>query len=145
MAADRSIAVRSEGLCHGLPVISESRQGLNAIVVGASGMSGQSMIDVLIKNSSRWTNIYAVSRRPPQVPSGVHTVKHVPIDLLKPAEETARTLRNHGVQADVVFFFGYVQLSNEERKYSAGNTEAAQKLSDTNGMMSLSKRFDHRN
>ena len=34
---------------------------------------------------------------------------------------------------DVVFFFGYVQLSAEERKYSAANKDSAQKLADVNG------------
>ena len=36
---------------------------------------------------------------------------------------------------DVVFFFGYVQLGAEERKYSAGNKDSAQKLADVNGRL----------
>jgi hypothetical protein len=35
--------------------------------------------------------------------------------------------------SDIVFFFGYVQLSSEERKYSAANRDSAQKLADING------------
>lgn len=40
-----------------------------------------------------------------------------------------------GRKSDHVFFFGYVQLSNEERKYSAANPEAAKKLTEINGML----------
>jgi hypothetical protein len=36
---------------------------------------------------------------------------------------------------DYVFFFGYVQLSADERKYSAAKSGSAQKLSDINGEM----------
>lgn len=35
---------------------------------------------------------------------------------------------------DVVFFFGYVQLSPEERKYSSRNSDGAAKLAEINGM-----------
>jgi hypothetical protein len=37
-------------------------------------------------------------------------------------------------RSDIVFFFGYVQLSPEERRYSSGNRkEAAEKLAEVNG------------
>lgn len=35
--------------------------------------------------------------------------------------------------SDVVFFFGYVQLSPEERKYSAANFDSSEKLAAING------------
>ena len=39
-----------------------------------------------------------------------------------------------GRSSDVIFYFGYVQLSPEERRYSSGNRkEAAEKLSEANG------------
>ena len=89
--------VYSKGQCHGLPLLDDSIQDLSAIVVGASGMSGQSMIDILVQYPRRWSNIFALSRRPPKL-SG-QAVKHVPMDLLKPPEETAAALSEHGVQA----------------------------------------------
>ncbi|KAK5165801.1 uncharacterized protein LTR77_008724 [Saxophila tyrrhenica] len=127
--------VHSRGSCHGLPVIADEHQGLSAIVVGASGMSGQSMIDVLLLSPKRWSTIYALSRRPPQADGDSTALEHVPTDLLKEPSEIAKTLTEHGVQADVVFFFGYVQLSAEERKYSAANKDSAQKLCDINGRL----------
>ena len=39
--------------------------------------------------------------------------------------------------SDIVFFFGYVQLSPEERRYSSGDRkEAAEKLAEVNGKYS---------
>jgi hypothetical protein len=37
--------------------------------------------------------------------------------------------------SDVVFFFGYVQLSAKERQYSAASAEAADKLTEVNGRL----------
>lgn len=89
--------VYSTGIYHGLPVIDPSKSGLSAVVVGASGMSGQSMIDVLVQNPTRWSKVYAMSRRPPQ--TSTPTLQHIPLDLLKEPEEIAETLREYGVQA----------------------------------------------
>lgn len=97
--AQRTQQVYSNGIYHGLPVINPSKRGLKAMVVGASGMSGQSMIDVLVQNPERWSRIYAMSRRPPQ--SSSPAVEHVPMDLLKEPEELAKTFEDYGVQAYV--------------------------------------------
>jgi len=95
-------SVRANGICHGLPDLDANITGLRAIVVGASGMSGQQMIDVLAQSPQRWEKIYALSRRPPQ-PSktshGVNVIKHVPTDLLKESQEIAEGLKEHDVQA----------------------------------------------
>lgn len=89
--------VYSSEIYHGLPVIDPSKRALKAIVVGASGMSGQCMIDVLAQNPERWSKVYAMSRRPPQTRgSNVH---HVALDLLKQPEEMAKLMREHRVQA----------------------------------------------
>lgn len=97
MASSQVQQVYSNGIYHGLPVIDESHSGLKAVVVGASGMSGQSMIDVLTQAPERWQKVYAMSRRPPQTTSS--TVHHVPLDLLKEPEDIAATLKEHYVQA----------------------------------------------
>ena len=89
--------VYSRGRCHGLPLLDDNIRGLSTIVVGASGMSGQSMIDLLVQNPQRWTKIFALSRRPPKFNG--ESVKHVPMDLLKTPEETAATLSEYGVRA----------------------------------------------
>ena len=89
--------VYTSGIHHGLPVISPSHTGLKAIVVGASGMSGQCMIDILTQHPQRWEKIYAMSRRPPQTKSS--NVKHVPLDLTKEPEDMAKMSKAHGVEA----------------------------------------------
>lgn len=89
--------VYSSGIYHGLPVIDASQQDLKAVVVGASGMSGQCMIDVLAQTPTRWSKIFALSRRPPQTKSS--NVVHVPMDLLKEPEGIAQILKDNGVQA----------------------------------------------
>lgn len=89
--------IYSNGIYHGLPVIDPSKRGLKAIVVGASGMSGQPMIDVLTQDQQRWSEVFAMSRRPPQSQSP--NVQHVPLDLSKEPQEIATLLQNHSVQA----------------------------------------------
>ena len=89
--------VHSDGIYHGLPDISADRSGLRAIVVGASGMSGQSMVDVLAR---RWQKVYALSRRAPQPRGGPpHVMKHVPLDLLNEPSDIAKSLADHHVKA----------------------------------------------
>lgn len=92
-------SVRSSGIYHGLPVIDDDHKGLKAIVVGASGMSGQTMIDVLCQNSQRWEKVYALSRRAPQLSIDATNVEHVPFDLLKQPHELAEQLKEHKVEA----------------------------------------------
>lgn len=91
--------VYSDGIYHGLPVFDDTITGLRAMVVGASGMSGQSMIDVLKQQPKRWEKIYALSRRPPQLDQQMSNVQHVPTDFLKEPTEIAKTLKDHHVQA----------------------------------------------
>ena len=93
-------SVRSSGIYHGLPVIDDAHKGLKAIVVGASGMSGQTMIDVLAQNPQRWEKVYALSRRAPKLSEGTTSnVEHVPFDLLKEPGELAAQMNEHGVEA----------------------------------------------
>ena len=99
MKDSRVQSVRSDGIYNGLPVIDDDHKGLNAIVVGASGMSGQTMIDVLIQNPQRWEKVYALSRRAPKVSAAATNVRHVPFDLLKEPSELAAQMKEHGVNA----------------------------------------------
>lgn len=90
--------VHSVGIYHGLPVLDDGL-GLRAIVVGASGMSGQSQIDVLVRSPRRWAKVYALSRRPPQSNGDHDVLEHVPVDLLKEPDEIASRLKEQHVQA----------------------------------------------
>lgn len=94
----RSKLVHSRGIYHGLPTVLDSISGLKAIVVGATGMSGQHQIDELARNPHRWSKIYALSRGRP-IFSEESNVQHVAVDLSKDAESVARVLREEGVQA----------------------------------------------
>lgn len=53
--------------------------------------------------------------------------------LQLPLKRNLRLVVLNREHSDVIFFFGYVSLSPEERKYSASNKDSAQKLSDVNG------------
>lgn len=93
-------SVHSNGIYHGLPVIDDDHKGLRAIVVGASGMSGQTMIDVLAQNPQRWETVYALSRRAPKLSADARSnVVHVPFDLLREPTELAAQMKEHGVTA----------------------------------------------
>jgi 5,10-methylene-tetrahydrofolate dehydrogenase/methenyl tetrahydrofolate cyclohydrolase len=94
----QSYVIHSKGIFRGLPDISTDLSGLKAIVVGASGTSGQPMIDVLSSNPQRWDKIYALSRKAPKMEKGSN-VEHVSIDLLSEPEKIAAVLRKHQVQA----------------------------------------------
>jgi hypothetical protein len=91
--------VYSDGIYHGLPVLDDKHQALSAIVVGASGMSGQSQIDVLLQSPQRWGQVIALSRRPPQIGEKNGALKHVPVDLLDDPESTAKKLKDASVKA----------------------------------------------
>ncbi|RDW77885.1 hypothetical protein BP5796_05737 [Coleophoma crateriformis] len=108
MSSPKALTIQSKGIFHGLPTIPEPLKGLRAIVAGASGMSGQHMIQVLAQSPQRWEKVYAVSRSPPSVKA--ENTQHISIDLLSGSEDIATALRDNGVVADVVFFFSYVQL-----------------------------------
>lgn len=94
----KSVVVHSSGIFNGLPELPSHHTGLRAIVVGASGTSGQPLVDVLSASPQRWEKVYAMSRRPPLAKKGSN-VEHVPMDLLQEPAQIAETLRKHHVQA----------------------------------------------
>lgn len=91
-------SIKSDGIFYGLPVIDDAQTN-SAIVVGASGMSGQSQIDVLLKSLHRFKRVYALSRRAPQPSPNGNAAEHVPIDLLQDPNEIAAKLQTQKVQA----------------------------------------------
>jgi len=104
MAAESTITtttIRSKGIYHGLPIFPETIKGLSAIVTGANGISGDHMVRVLNESPERWTNIYALSRRPPPVErKWKSNVKYVSMDFLyNSPQELAEKLRKAEVKA----------------------------------------------
>jgi hypothetical protein len=92
--------IKTVGIYHGLPVFPQSFERLSALVVGASGISGQHMIQVLSQSPERWTKIYALSRSAHNIPTSIASlVTHVPADLLKSPEHIARKLIDGYVKA----------------------------------------------
>nr|KMM69946.1 aldo-keto reductase family protein [Coccidioides posadasii RMSCC 3488] len=115
-ALPQYLTVQTKGIYHGLPVFPQSLKGLSAIVTGANGISGDHMMRVLAESPERWTNIYAMSRRPPAAQrKWVANFKHLPLDFLNSSpEELAKSMKDNGVKADYVFFFSYVQAEPKE-------------------------------
>ena len=102
--------VQSTGIYHGLPVFPSDQTGLTAVVTGANGISGAYMLKVLSQDAKRWKKIYCLSRRPPLVAGGLpENAEHIPLDFLKDPKDIAAVLKEHGVVADHVFFFSYIQ------------------------------------
>ena len=97
MSSPKTLTIQSKGIFHGLPTIPATFKGLRAIVAGASGISGQHMIQVLGKSPQRWEKVYAVSRSPPSVKA--ENTQHISLDLLSHPEDIAIALRDNGVVA----------------------------------------------
>ena len=123
-------AVQTRGIYHGLPVFPENLEGLTAIITGANGISGQYMLRVLAQSPGRWKKIYCLSRRPPAIPGGLPShAEHIPLDFLKKPADIAEILKEHGVHADHVFFFSYIQV---EPKEGAGLWSNAEEMTRVN-------------
>ena len=95
-----SQTVITKGIFNGLPTFPSSDSGLTAVVVGASGISGQHMLRVLAQSPERWRKIYALSRSIPPISESLgQRVVHVPTDLLTEPEEIAKALKQARVEA----------------------------------------------
>ncbi|KAH6684350.1 hypothetical protein B0J14DRAFT_572673 [Halenospora varia] len=121
--------IENRGIYYGLPTYSQ--KGLKALVFGANGISGIAMLRVLSEDPNRWTQVTALSRRPPTVTQGIgKKVKHVQLDLLEDPKSIALILKDNDIDADVVFFFAYVQ---PEPKNNAPLWSNAEELCQVNG------------
>lgn len=104
--ASHTEVVTTKGIFHGLPTFPLSLTGLSAVVVGATGISGQHMLHVLAQSPKRWSKIYALSRSSPHIPECMaERITHVPVDLLKDPEEIAAVLKDATVKAQVSLLF----------------------------------------
>jgi hypothetical protein len=67
MGAD-TLSVQTRGIYYNLPAFpAHDGKKYTAIVTGANGMTGASLVDVLDSLPERWGTIYAMSRRPPYI------------------------------------------------------------------------------
>jgi nucleoside-diphosphate-sugar epimerase len=97
-----SHTVFSEGIFHGLPTFPEhDGKSYTAIVTGANGISGAHILQTLANAPSRWSRIYALSRRPPNFPLN-DRVTFVSADFLKEPKEIADILQKNNVKAYAV-------------------------------------------
>lgn len=92
--------VETRGIYWGVPTYPSTIKGLSAVVFGANGISGNYMVRVLSQDAERWSQVVALSRRPPLANQGkAKNVRHVQADLLQDPKETARILKDNQIQA----------------------------------------------
>ncbi|KAK4927306.1 hypothetical protein LTR49_005972 [Elasticomyces elasticus] len=120
--------IHSQGIFHGLPDLSNAPNNLTAVVTGSNGISGSHILRVLAHDPSRWSKIYALSRRPPSGKWPAH-VEHIALDLTIDPESIASVLREKGIKPDFVFWFAYVLVTDPR---SGGLQWSDPRLVDTN-------------
>jgi nucleoside-diphosphate-sugar epimerase len=107
--------LRQCGIYRNLPTFDASLTKLKAVVVGATGISGFNTMRALLDSPERWETVYAISRSPPSQEmlsmfsqEQQDRIKHVSIDLTGSADKTSEALKNANVEADYIFFYGYL-------------------------------------
>ncbi len=90
-----SSQVKSSGIFYGLPDYAESEEKGSVLIAGANGITGAHLTKVLNEHPERWSNVYALSRKPPFKPLGGN-VSYLSIDLLNSPAEIAKGLEKTG-------------------------------------------------
>ncbi|TKA33107.1 hypothetical protein B0A50_00660 [Salinomyces thailandicus] len=133
--SSESYPLRHSGIYRNLPTFDPSLQGLTAIVVGATGISGFNTIRSLLDSPKRWSTIYALSRSSLSnkmlslLSSEQRSrIKHVSVDLTGSRDDIASSLQQSNVQADYVFFYGYIH----PKDISAMDPKAEEQMVKTN-------------
>ena len=104
MAPTSYHTIQTKGICYGLSAFDPELKNLKAIVAGANSIPGQHMIQAMSEEPERWSDIYALSRRPPLNKDSLGPrTKYIPVDFLKSPEEIANILKEHNVQAYIHF------------------------------------------
>lgn len=128
--------LRQSGIYRNLPTFDPKIKGLKAIVCGATGITGIHTIRALLDTPDRWSKVYALSRS--QLSEEIlqflteeqrARLQHISIDLSAAPEETAKTFKDHGVDAEYVFYFAYLQPRSEK---SAMDPSTAEDLVESN-------------
>lgn len=100
MAPTSTQVIQSKGIYLGLPTFPSELKNLKAIVAGANGISGQHMLRALSEEPERWSEVYALSRRPPlDTESLGKNIKHLAVDFLSSPDAIAKSLQEEKVQA----------------------------------------------
>ncbi|KAK5170520.1 uncharacterized protein LTR77_005108 [Saxophila tyrrhenica] len=127
--------LRRSGIYCNLPSFDPSLKNLSAIVVGATGISGFNTIRALLDVPGRWSTIYAISRSPFGdemlslfSPEQRACIKHVSVDLTGSGKGIGASLKDAGVNANYVFFYGYIHPSG----VSAMDPQAEEQMAKTN-------------
>ncbi|KIW50479.1 hypothetical protein PV05_12064 [Exophiala xenobiotica] len=127
------LSVETQGIYWGIPTYPSTVKGLKALVFGANGISGNYMVRALSRSPERWSQVVALSRRPPSASQrSSENVRHVQADLLQEPKDLAQILKNEHIQADVVFFFAYMQPTPKE---GASLWSNAEELCKVNGQL----------
>ncbi|KAF4975664.1 hypothetical protein FZEAL_7554 [Fusarium zealandicum] len=90
------------------------RRGKVAFVTGANGITGNAIIDHLIrKPESEWSKIIVTSRRvPAHMPWQDHRIRFIALDFLKPVEELVEKMAPHCHDVTHAFFASYVHTAD---------------------------------
>ncbi|KAK9249993.1 hypothetical protein V1507DRAFT_500256 [Lipomyces tetrasporus] len=109
-----SSQVKSSGIFYGLPEYASGQEKQSVLVAGANGITGAHVTKVLNEHPERWSNVYALSRKPPSQPLGGN-VTYLSIDLLNSPEQIAKGLEKTGpMYSDYVLFAAYIQTPPKE-------------------------------
>jgi hypothetical protein len=107
--------LRQSGIYRNLPTFDPNIKGLEAIVCGATGISGFNAIRSLLDTPDRWSTIYALSRSPLSKDLLVlltdeqrSRIQHVSIDLGCSGQDIAKSFKDAGVEADYIFYNAYL-------------------------------------
>ncbi|EKG16041.1 NAD-dependent epimerase/dehydratase [Macrophomina phaseolina MS6] len=84
-----------------------------AFVTGANGISGNAIIEHLIREPKQeWDRIIITSRTPPKTHWQDPRVEFVAIDFLAPLEEIIRAMEHHCAGVTHAYFTSYVHIDN---------------------------------
>lgn len=133
--SSENYALRRSGIYRNLPTFDPALRELNAIVVGATGISGFNTIRSLLDSPERWSTVHALSRSPLSdemlsllSPEQKSRIKHTCIDLTNSADDIASSLQGGDVQAEYVFFYGYIHPEG----ISAMDPQAEERMVEAN-------------
>lgn len=139
--SSQSYPLRTSGIYRNLPSFDPNLKGLQAIICGATGISGFHTLRALLDQPHRWSKIYALSRSPLSeqqlallTKEQVERVQHISIDLSKDGKQIAEQLKEAKVQADYGFYYTYIQPKKDKdgNKLSAMDPRMAEALVDAN-------------
>lgn len=84
-----------------------------AFVTGANGISGNSLIEYLIRQpETEWSRIIITSRSPPKAKWQDHRVEFIALDFLEPVDKLVQQMRDCCATVTHAFFLSYVHVDD---------------------------------